>query len=391
MSRTRAPDSATEPYLLTAVTDPLLHPDVGHASAATGRPVVDLSLQLDEGASDALLARHIPRAVAVIVDRMAARVLAGKRSHDHIFVVVRDEEEIPWEDVLACRADQVFYLPAQASDLLAAIADLPHVASGAPGGLNRTAGAPGSRGKILAVTATAGGAGASTLAAALARTATRAGHKVVLIDGVDTSGGLDLLLGLEDRSGARWPDLNVNPEGNLDADALRTALPAEDSGLALLSAARPTVAESFQLQPETLARVANTLAEAGMTVIVDAPAASTWLNGELGAHPLAGILDQLVLLTTAQVRPAAAATSIARRLTAADIPHCLVARYRDWSGLDGADLTRLTGLTVTAEIPTVPKLARTTEVAGLPTPLPTALSSAANAVLTGAGLPGVAR
>lgn len=391
MSRTRAPDSATEPYLLTAVTDPLLHPDVGHAAAATGRPVVDLSPQLDEGASEALLARHIPRAVAVIVDGAAARLLAGPRTHDHIFVVVRDEEEIPWEDVLACHADQVFYLPAQASDLLAAIADLPHVAVGAPGAPARSGGASHSRGRILAVTSTAGGAGASTLAAALARTATRAGQRVVLVDGVDTSGGLDLLLGLEDASGARWPDLNVNPEGNLDADAVRTALPAEDSGLAMLSAARPTVADSFQLQPGTLARVANTLAEAGMTVIIDAPAAPTWLSGELGAHPLAAILDQLVLLTTAQVRPAAAATSIVRRLAAAEIPHCLVARYRDWSGLDGADLTRLTGLAVTAEIPTVPKLARTTEIAGLPSPLPNALSTAASAVLSAAGLPGVTR
>lgn len=377
----------SEPYLLTAVSNPLLHPDVGHAAAAAGRPVIDLAAQLDDADADAaanLLARHLPRAAAVIVDHDVARVLAGPRAHDHIFVVVRDEDPIPWEDVLACHADQVFYLPAQAADLLGAIAALPRTGA-SPAGAH---GSPHTRGRVVVATATAGGAGTSTLAAALARTATRAGQKVTLIDGVDTSGGLDLLLGLEDATGARWPDLHINPEGNLDADSLRTALPAESSGLAVLSAARPTVAEPFRLRPETLARVAGVLSEAGGTVIVDAPPAQTWVHGEAASHPLGAAADHLVLLTTAQVRPAAAAATIVRRLAAASIPHSLVARYRDWSGLDAADLSRLTGLDVTAEIATLPRLARTTEISGLPNPVPTALSSAADALLEAAGLPG---
>ncbi|MDR7330818.1 septum site-determining protein Ssd [Corynebacterium guangdongense] len=385
MSRTTPPLS--EPYLLTAVANPLLHPDVGHAAAATGRPVIDLAAQLDgadRGAKANLLARHLPRAAAVIVDGDTARVLAGPRTHDHIFVTVRDEDPIPWEDVLACHADQVFYLPAQAAELLAAIADLPRTGSPADG----TRDATHARGRVLIVTATAGGAGTSTLAAAVARTATRAGQLTTLVDGVDTSGGMDLLLGLEDTPGARWPDLHINPEGNLDAEALRTALPAEGTGLAVLSAARPTVAESFQLRPETIATVASTLAEAGGTVIVDAPPAQTWVHGDVESHPLATAADHLVLLTTAQVRPAAAASSIARRLAAAGIPHCLVARHRDWSGLDATDLTRLTGLDVSAEIATLPRLARTTEIAGLPNPVPAALGTAAGVALAAAGLPG---
>ncbi len=393
MSRTTPTPTPTlsEPYLLTAVANPLLHPDVGHAAAATGRPVIDLAAQLDDAdqaTAAAVLARHLPRAAAVIVDRDTARVLAGPRTHDHIFVVVRDEDPIPWEDVLACHADQVFYLPAQAADLLGAIAALPRIGAAAPGDRREGRDGVGGRGHILVVTATAGGAGSSTLAVALARTATRAGRRSTLIDGVDTSGGLDLLLGLEDVTGARWPDLRINPEGSLDATALRTALPAEDSGLAVLSAARPTVAESFRLEPDAVATVATLLAEAGDTVVVDAPPAQAWLHGDVDSHPLAAAADHLVLLTTAQVRPAAAAATFAHRLAAAAVPHSLVARHRDWSGLDATDLTRLTGLEATAEIATLPRLARTTEIAGLPNPVPAALSTAADALLTAAGLPG---
>ena len=48
----------------------------------------------------------------------------------------------------------------------------------------------------------------------------------------------------------------------------------------------------------------------------------------------------------------------------------------------------LLGTNVTAEIATLPRLARTTEISGLPNPVPTALSSAADALLEAAGLPG---
>src|SRR2546421_294935 len=52
-----------------------------------------------------------------------------------------------------------------------------------------------------------GGAGASTLACALAVTAARSGHRTMLIDGDPLGGGLDVLLGGERAGGLRWPDL----------------------------------------------------------------------------------------------------------------------------------------------------------------------------------------
>ena len=51
-----------------------------------------------------------------------------------------------------------------------------------------------------------GGAGASTLACALAVTAARDGRRTMLVDGDPLGGGLDVLLGGEQAGGLRWPD-----------------------------------------------------------------------------------------------------------------------------------------------------------------------------------------
>jgi len=65
----------------------------------------------------------------------------------------------------------------------------------------------GSIGMVLGVVGGRGGAGASTLATALAVTATRLGRAAVLVDADPLGGGVDLLLGAEDVGGARWGEL----------------------------------------------------------------------------------------------------------------------------------------------------------------------------------------
>src|SRR3954451_5695714 len=69
-----------------------------------------------------------------------------------------------------------------------------------------------------------GGAGASTLAAALALAAA-ADRDALLLDGDLHGGGIDYLLGLESVSGARWPEV-AGAAGLLRATALAAALPA---------------------------------------------------------------------------------------------------------------------------------------------------------------------
>ncbi|MBC7292320.1 MAG: pilus assembly protein FlpE, partial [Actinotalea sp.] len=77
---------------------------------------------------------------------------------------------------------------------------------------------------MVAVVGAAGGVGASTLAALLARRRAIAGDRVLLVDLDPGGGGLDVLLGLEQVDGARWSDLRHVASG-VEARPLLDALP----------------------------------------------------------------------------------------------------------------------------------------------------------------------
>jgi hypothetical protein len=74
------------------------------------------------------------------------------------------------------------------------------------------------------------------LAVGVSIAAQRSGKKVLLIDGDIYGGGLDLILGAEGISGARWPEL-AHTSGRVSTDNLLPALPSSHQ-VALLSAAR---------------------------------------------------------------------------------------------------------------------------------------------------------
>lgn len=358
-------------YILVAVTDPALHPEAAHVAAASARPVVDLTENSAE-VNPRDLHRHLSRAAAVLVDAEAAAHLHGRRSHDRIFFVGLDDRPLDWEAALACRAEQAFILPAQSAELLTLLGSLAEPEAG------ETAG-PAGAAHVLAVTASGGGLGASTLSAAIAR---RAPGPVTVIDGVDNSGGLDLLFGLEDAPGARWPDLGLaggDADGHLAPEDLRAALPAVGDGPAVLSAARPTIADPFRLRAGMLTTVLDSLRGVPGTVVLDVPAHL------LDSAQLTAALDHVAVLTAAQVRPAAAAAALSRRLTAAGVDHSLLTRHRDWSGLDADDLAAVLPHAPVAEITAAARLARDSEIAGLPTVLPRTLTTAADAVLAAAG------
>ena len=61
--------------------------------------------------------------------------------------------------------------------------------------------------EVIVVVGACGGVGASTLAALLARRRSADGRRVALVDLDHSHGGAEVLLGLEDRPGARWADL----------------------------------------------------------------------------------------------------------------------------------------------------------------------------------------
>jgi hypothetical protein len=82
---------------------------------------------------------------------------------------------------------------------------------------------------VLVVVGTAGGVGTSTLAALLACQAARSGGQagVTLVGADPDSGGLDMILGLEEEPGLRWQDIRA-PLGVVDATTLAARLPAAD-------------------------------------------------------------------------------------------------------------------------------------------------------------------
>ena len=79
-------------------------------------------------------------------------------------------------------------------------------------------------GTVLCVAGGRGGAGATVLSASLALTASRAGARTLLIDADPLGGGIDVVLGQEEATGARWPDV-VGREGRVSFAALQDALP----------------------------------------------------------------------------------------------------------------------------------------------------------------------
>ncbi|MDQ1648068.1 MAG: hypothetical protein QOG60_125 [Frankiaceae bacterium] len=134
---------------------------------------------------------------------------------------------VNWEDAVALGIDRML----EPDELGAWLAD-PAV-RGAPTAAPVPAPAPtptpASQGRLIVVTGACGGSGASTLAAALA---VQTSGARVLVDLDRAGGGVDLVLGLEEQPGPRWPEaLAAAP----DVLALVDALPRSAVGLAVLS------------------------------------------------------------------------------------------------------------------------------------------------------------
>lgn len=338
--------------ILVAITDPVLHPEAIHVAAASGRRVIDTT-------DPAEITRHYPRVDAILVDVENAAALSGLARRRQIYFLAADPGPVDWRAALECQAEQALVIPAQAAELLAA--------------LGREGLTTAAEGMILGVMGAAGGAGASTFAASLGRVAGPAATPT-LIDADPGAGGLDLLLGLEDATGARWPELTLGA-GAVAAADLRAALPATPDQIRVLTGARTTVADSYRLTAaEVIAALTSFRRSTGLTV-VDLPR-----GGELAEEVLEHC-DTMVLLVPAEVRPVAAAAQLLNRWRAHQVRTALVARHRGWSGLDVSDLERITRGEVVAELPTVSRLARQLEIQGLPLSLPKPLARAAEAVL----------
>ena len=146
---------------------------------------------------------------------------------------------------------------------------------------------------LVAVVGGNGGVGSSTFSAALAHAAGSA----LLVDLDPVGGGIDVLLGIEAVSGARWSEVRVGG-GRLDPADLRRGLPCwEGVGVLALDGEAPAVSSVIQ--------------------VLDAGAAlDSVLVADLGRMPtpvrqaVVERADLVVLVAAAQVRDVAAARRV---------------------------------------------------------------------------------
>lgn len=131
----------------------------------------------------------------------------------------------------------------------------------------------------LGVVGARGGAGASTFAAVLARRLARTGaggRPVVLVDLDPAGGGLDVLVGVEEQPGVRWPDLR----------GVRGAVPGDDLLELLPRWGRVHVLSAERTRPEPVGAEATASVLAGLAeqaaLVLDLPRATPSSDAAVG-------------------------------------------------------------------------------------------------------------
>ncbi|EGD55068.1 septum site-determining protein Ssd [Gordonia neofelifaecis] len=271
--------------VLLVLADESLHDDLARCSAAAGYTMV---------LGDPRQCRHQwLRAGAVVADSDALGVLAHldlPQRGGLLAVGSSDGDARLWRSGLTLGADGGFLLPDDEAGLVAM--------------LSRAREPRRHPARAVAVVPGHGGAGASTLAAAVALVAAQTSN-VLLLD-VDQAGpGADLMLGVEAEPGLRWSDVN-GETGSIGGAALRSAVP-RTRGVGVLACDR---SGRTPLRSDTVLAVLDAGRGAGDVVVAD-----------VGREPgpvTAGIVDSVdlvVVVTTATV-PGVAATrrTVARML-----------------------------------------------------------------------------
>jgi secretion/DNA translocation related CpaE-like protein len=239
---------------------------------------------------DAGMARRSWRGAQLVLvgdDLVAEIARDGPQRRPGVFVVAQPDRPQPWDQAVAIGAEGVL----DASDRGRALAALTAAVDG------------GGDACVVAVVGGVGGAGASCYAATLALEAGRRGHRVLLVDGDPLGGGLDVLLGIENAEGLRWPA--AGPQGRaVTARSLAEALP-QTGNVWVLTAGRPGAAGDIESAAGLLAA-----ARRGFDVVVcDVDRHADSFGSELLAQALL-----TVVVVPEDVRSLAAATSVVRRI-----------------------------------------------------------------------------
>jgi secretion/DNA translocation related CpaE-like protein len=314
--RSAAPGRSVRPLVVSS-DDALLDEVLRLLAAAGAEP------ELATGGPALRRAHRDAPLVLVGADALAgAAVRALPRRAGVVVVAARELPAAEWAAAVELGAERVAVLPDDESWLLdrAAAAARPPV----------------ERGRLVAVGGSCGGAGASTVATALALAAAPG---AVLVDGDPWGAGLDLLLGAERVDGLRWPEL-TGLRGRVGGEALIAALPEVD-GVHVLAASRAT---PVAVPDEALAAVVEAAREVGRTVVVDLPRSG-------GSAPtVLAEADLAVLVVPARLRSATAARLLVEDPRSGWAGAALVQRQVA-GGLSRSELGDVVGRPVLAELP----------------------------------------
>ncbi len=321
-----AASSSARPLVVTA--DPDVLDELLRLAAAAGTEV--------DVAADAVAARRCWGSspfVVVAADATAgcARSRLGRRSDVVLLGDDMDDAGI-WQRAVEVGASHVVFLPDAERWLTDRFADA--VDGGGPGAA------------VIGVVGGRGGAGATTLACALAVTAAREGHSVLLVDGDPLGGGIDLVFGGEQDRGMRWGGL-LGTRGRVPAAALSDALPRM-SGLSVLSWDR---GEATGVPAEAVHSVLAAGRRAHDLVVVDLPRAL-----DDSSRAVLAEATTVLLVVPNEVRAAAAASRVAASvgLLCADLR--VVTRGPAPSGLGGDEVARALGLPLLGDLRPEPGL-----------------------------------
>ncbi len=192
-----------------------------------------------------------------------------------------------------------------------------------------------------------GGAGASTLVAALALAGVRRSLRTAALDADPLGGGLDLVLGAEDVPGLRWSDL-VGARGRVGSAGLLASLPVAE-GVSLVSGDRALLGE---VPADSMTAVLEATARGCELVVVDLPR-------HLDAAALAAVrgADRTLVVVPAEVRATAAAARVVSALRGSAAEIGLVVRGPAPGDLDARLVADSLGVELAGECRAEPGLA----------------------------------
>jgi secretion/DNA translocation related CpaE-like protein len=305
---------AARPLLVTA--DPDLLDDILRLGAAAG---VDVDVAHDPagaqlGWSKAALVL-VGDDVSIALGRTSVRRRVG------VVLVGRDLDDGQiWKRAVGVGAEHVALLPDGEQWLIARLAEAVDECA--------------ALGLTVAVIGGRGGAGASTLAAALAVTAMRGGRRAMLVDADPYGGGADLLFGGEHAAGLRWCDIAA-ASGRIGGEELHAALPHIGS-LAVLSYDR---GDPLDLRADAMSSVLAASARVCDLTVADLPR-----HFDDAAAVVLEAADLALLVVPAEVRAVASAARIATEVASVVEDLRVVVRGPAPGGLAALDVANALGL-----------------------------------------------